>query len=461
MTLRRLLPALLLALLLPACARPRSAPPNVVLIVVDTLRVDRLSCYGNPRPTTPHLDALAAQGVRYSRAHSQAPWTTPSIAALLTSQYPSVLGIREEPDALADHWELLPEVLKENGYATGAVISHYFLDSKWNFDQGFDSFDESNIRGHAEMTSPGVTASALAFVRQHQREPFFLFVHYFDPHYNYLDHPEFPFTATTPPYDGPVHSGMVYTDLEALAPELGPRDRDYLLALYDSEIAFTDRAIGDLLAGLEKLGLTEDTLIVFTADHGEEFLERNTIGHGGTLYEEQIHVPLLVRYPDYRPTSESPRQPWPNTDWRGSTLETPVALIDLFPTILDYLGVASDVPLAGRSLLGATPNTEPPARVVFSETDWGHYRAALNQGYKLIVRPTTGQRFFFDLSADPQEKHNLAARLAQTNNVANYLALKPALERWLEYLDSAAGKSETLELTEQERQQLRALGYLN
>ncbi len=453
----------LLALLIvaTACTRERHGPPNVVIIVVDTLRADRLGAYGHPRPTSPHIDRLAASGLLYSHAYSQAPWTTPSIGALLTSQYPSTLGIRAEPNALSDDQVLLSEILQQHGYATGAIVSHYFLSSKWNFDQGFDHFDQSNIKGHTGITSPGVTEEALRFAGSHRDEPFFLFVHYFDPHYDFIDHPEFSFLDPSQPYEGPLHSAMDYTDMLDLVPELGPRDADYLFNLYDSEIAFTDRSIGKLLDGLDELGLGDDTLILLTADHGEEFLERKTIGHGGSLFNELIRVPLIVRYPDYRPTPAHPRALWPEEGWRGSVLETPVALIDLFPTVLDYLGIAPQGPLAGRSFLGENPSAEPTARTVFSETDWGMYRAAITADFKMIHRLTSGERFFYDLRNDPGEKETLTARLAETGKHAEFLALDKELQGWLDELKLLAKQANEVELSEEEREQLRALGYLN
>ncbi len=466
MILRRRAP-LLLTLLLPllllaaACTRQHQEPPNVLLIVVDTLRADRLGVYGHQRPTSPNIDQLAARGVLYTHAYSQAPWTTPSIGALLTSQYPSVLGIRAEPDSLSEDQVLLAEVLKQHRYATGAVVSHHFLGSKWNFDQGFDHFDESNARDHDAITSPDVTEAALTFARDHRDEPFFLFVHYFDPHYDYIDHPEFSFLDPARPYGGPLRSAMVYTDLLKLIPGLGPRDVEYLFDLYDSEIAFTDRWIGALLDGFEQLGLTDDTLILFTADHGEEFLERKTVGHGGSLYNELIHVPLIVSYPDYRPTATAPRSGWPERSWRGTAVETPVALIDLFPTVLDYLGIAPDHPIAGHSLLADTPNAEPSPRTVFSETDWGMYRAAISPDHKIIHRLTSGERFFYNLQADPGEEENLTARLAQTGELQNFLSLESDLQGWLDYLEHAGRQADEVELSAEEEEKLRALGYLN
>ena len=179
--------------------RPR---PNVLLIVVDTLRREELGAYGYPRSTSPNLDRLARAAVRYDQAFSQAAWTTPSISSLLTSRYPSQLGIEGELTKLAEDVVLLPEVLRAEGYVTGGVVSHSFCSQKWNFDQGFDFWDQSSIGGHKAITSPGVTERALEFLDQDREQPFFLWLHYFDPHVAYVEHAAFRF-GTREEYDGP------------------------------------------------------------------------------------------------------------------------------------------------------------------------------------------------------------------------------------------------------------------
>lgn len=451
--LRRLPHALPLALLLAAtlagCGRQAPPRPNLLLIVVDTLRQDHLGCYGYPRPTTPNIDFLAAGSFRYAHAYSQAPWTTPSVGTLLTSRYPSELGITEAPDRLADRFVLLSEALQGAGYATGAVVSHYFLGSKWNFNQGFDLYDESNVLGHARVSSEGVTDTALAFLRERRAadpdQPVFLFVHYFDPHYDYIEHEGHRFSD--PAYRGPVTSGMVYTDLLEILRDLTPRDVAHLVDLYDSEIAFTDAQIGRLLAGLEELGLFDDTLIVLTSDHGEEFLERHTIGHGQSLYDELIHVPLLVKFPG----GEEP-----------GVVEGNVGLIDLYPTLLDYLELPIGHPVSGRSFLGRGPGAEPARRLLFSETDWGQYRGVIRERLKLHHHLPSGGYLLFDLAGDPGERDNLTPELAQTGRVADFYDLQEKLQTWMRAMERLAesGAGE-VEITPEEREQLKALGYLD
>jgi arylsulfatase A-like enzyme len=307
--------------------------PSVLLIVVDTLRRDHLGAYGHPRSPSPNLDRLAADSVRYDDAVSQAPWTLPSVGSLLTSRQPGALGLTRFSSALGDDAVLLSELLQRHGYATGAVVSHRFCSSRWGFDQGFDVFDEDNARGHGAVTSPGVSDRALAFLDAHGERPFFLWLHYFDPHFDYLEHEGFgrPRDAA---YEGPIRSGMEFPRLFELRGSLAPRDVDELRRIYESEIAFTDHHIGRVLDRLRESGRLERTVVVLTADHGEEFLEHGGLGHSRTLYQELLAVPLLVRIPGRAPGVVTSR----------------VALLDVLPTVLAALSLPPASGAAGAEL---------------------------------------------------------------------------------------------------------------
>ena len=434
----------LLAVLVPACARsPR--PPDVVWIVVDTLRADHVGCYGHPRPTTPNLDRLADRGVRFERAYSQAPWTTPSFASMLTSLYPTTLGVTEKPDRLDDRFTLLPEVLSAHGWATGAVISHYFLRAKWNLCQGFDVYDETAIVGHGGVSGDIATGAALDFVDDHPDRPIFMLVHYFDPHYDYIEHPGYLDTSDVE-YHGPVTSGMVYTDLKEMVRDLDVNDLDQLRRLYDSEIAYTDARIGELLDGLRSRGRFDDAVIVFTADHGEEFRERSTVGHGGTVYNELIHVPLIVKLPGSRQTG---------------VVSTNVGLIDLYPTILDLVGVSIDHDIAGASMLDGEARLDPTPRPIFSETDWGFYRTVIDGHLKLIRRLEPKHLWFFDLAENPAEA---GAPIEPPESAASgdeVRRLLGELEGWMAAAESNRVDADEVEVSDEERRQLEAIGYLD
>ena len=417
-------------------------PTNVVLVVIDSLRADHLSCYGHERPTTPEIDALAAVSVRYANAFSQAPWTTPSIGSLLSSQYPTVLGIRHALSPLPEGLVLLPEVLQANGIATGAVVSHSFTSAKWGFSQGFDSFDESNIKDYEGITSPGVSARAIQFLDQHRDRPFFLFLHYFDPHFAYVDHDRFSFGAGQADYSGPVKSGQDFLPLAKQRDELDGDDVEELHRLYDSELALTDHYVGKVLEHLRALSLFDDSLIIVTADHGEEFLDHGMLGHAKTLYNELVSVPLIVKYP------------------RGEAgvVEEPVALLDLYPTVLDVLGLEVDHALAGSSLrIDAKPGAKPnEARPVFTETSRRReLRAVVVDGYKLVLDLETGARELFHLESDSAERYDLTA--AEPERVESMTAL---LESWMRDTGAVLVREGDLELDPAERERLRRLGYL-
>ncbi|QDV04546.1 Choline-sulfatase [Planctomycetes bacterium Poly30] len=428
--------------LLAACGgEPEAARPNVLLIVIDTLRADHLSTYGYERETSPRLTELASEGLRYERAVAQAPWTTPSIGALMTSRYPSSLGIEGEQNALADELVLLPEALQAAGYQTAGVISHSFLGSEWNFDQGFELFDEANVQGHSAVTSEGVTNAATAVLRQLSAdpEPFFLFVHYFDPHAAYVDHAGQDFGGPAG-YDGPVTSGLLFRELRKMQKDTSDADLAELVRLYDSEIAFTDRQIGLLLDALRESGEWDDTMVIVTADHGEEFLDHGRFGHAKSLFEELIHVPLVVKPPaSFKATVRA-----------GTSVAEPVALIDVYPTVLQVTGATTEFELEGRSVFPQPPR----GRTLFAETGrTGSAAAAISGSLKLIER-AEGRQQLFDLASDPQEKTNLAR--TRGTDVDRLLG---ELREWREVSAARALIGETIQIDAQSAARLKELGY--
>ncbi len=429
----------------PSEAEPAEAGvgrPNVLLVVVDTLRRDHLSAYGYRRETSPALQALAEQGVRYDNAISQAPWTTPSIASLLTSRYPAALGIEGERSALSDDEVLLAESLLAAGYDTAAVISHSFLGSTWNFDQGFRVFDEANVQGHAAVTSSGVTDAAVRELRRMGAggAPFFLFVHYFDPHAAYVEHDAYPFRGEED-YEGRIRSGMLFRDLRAIEAEVDARDAEELKRLYDSEIAFTDHHLSRLFDALKVQGAFEDSLIIVTADHGEEFLERGRLGHAKSLFQELVNVPLIVKPPRAFPRAEA---------LRGSVVADALPLLDVVPTILDVTGTAHAGRVEGLSLFEARPK----GRTFFTETARANGWAAAVQGrYKLLFLGP--QRMsLFDLAADPSEAVDVSGERPEMTG-----AMGAAVVEWRHDQRAQASAGSAVELNAAERARIENLGY--
>ena len=420
--------------------------PNVLLIVVDTLRADHLGAYGYERPTSPHMDALAASGVRYPRALSTAPWTTPSIAALMTSRYPSSLGITSEKARLAEEALLLAEVLQAAGYLTGAAVSHSFCASEWGFGQGFDGFDESNVLGHAAVTTDGVTARGKSFLDEAagQQQPWMLWLHYFDPHCAYVEDERHPMGGSGE-YDGKVQSGELYRKILRQWKRYDERDWHELRRLYDSEIARTDAGIGELLAHLDKLGLSANTLVILTADHGEEFHDHGGVGHAETLYNEVLHVPLIVRYPSSDPRFA--QQPAAPAGW--------VSLVDVAPTVLEVCSIERPQHFVGRSLLQARPTSQ--ATFVFGETHRaGGLHTAVSAGFKLIRLLRAQQTLLFDLEADPHESKDLARDPAQKQRLAS---MNAALDAHLARVAAGALAAVPIELDSASQKRLSELGY--
>ncbi|MDH3285582.1 MAG: sulfatase, partial [Acidobacteriota bacterium] len=267
-TLVTLLPlsvAVLVAGWMAGCAtRPASPPRNALVIVVDTLRWDHVGCYGHERDTTPAVDSLAAEGVRFDAAYSTAPWTKPAVASMLTGLYPSAHGVKTLNDGLAEAHRTLPEILVDHGYRTGGVISHTLLTNgeENRFGQGFELYLEREAKGHRHVSTNGVTEQAIRMLQEFAAggQPFLIFVHYFDPHFNYVRHPEVGYAA---PRAGRLDGTEHITEIVDMRASMTPEEIDFLRDLYDEEISFTDSGIGRLLRALRDEDLDDETVVVF------------------------------------------------------------------------------------------------------------------------------------------------------------------------------------------------------
>lgn len=439
---------------------PAAEELNVLLVVVDTLGAEHLGSYGGPA-RTPHLDQLAAQGLRFEQAVATAPWTQPSIASLLTSLMPSQHGVERLGQSLGDEPLTLAEALKErHGLRTHGVVSHVLLLPKNGYAQGFDGYDSQPAGGHDDLSSAEVTDAAIEFIDQHRagssaEERFFLFAHYFDPHYVYRSHEDF---KHAPEYQGPIRPGMPIWDLRDQRDELGAEDVDFLRALYHEEIAYTDHHIGRLLQHLERTGLERNTLVVFTADHGEEFMGHGWIGHTRTLYDELVRVPLIMRLPGAI---------------EPGVVTAPVSLIDVAPSVLELLGPEVPAEWQGQSLLPymANPGFDAGPRLVFSEVSYGpkrdvdkpqamqkraHKTALVVGDVKLIHDRLSDGWELYRRADDPGEQRDL---LREDPEAAASLG---ALKSKLLAFEAArgAGSQGDIEFEESELEELRKLGYL-
>jgi arylsulfatase A-like enzyme len=420
------------------------------MIVVDTLRADHLGAYGAQRNTSPNIDRLATGSVRFERAYSAAPWTKPSVASMISGLYPTHHQVESLAAVVPDEVVTLAEILREQGYATAGVVSHSLLSRKHGFAQGFDVYLESEGRGHEYVSSPGVTSQARAQLNRLADEgrPFFLFVHYFDPHYAYQSHPEYGF-AGEPPRRlerlGTIERIRQRMDLVTEA------ELDHLRDRYDEEIRFTDESIGGLLTHLEALDLDSQTIVVLTGDHGEEFKERDWIGHVRTVYDELVRVPLLIRAP-----AASPR-----------TVADPVSLVSLVPTLLELLGLQSTHGGAQAPSLASliTGGSDRPGDYILTEVNYvplhddskkrAFKRALIGPRYKLIHNVDEARYELYDMLEDEGESIDLSG--SHPEDVAR---LRSELEVHVRRIESAKLEAAQRSLSNAEVEQLEALGYV-
>jgi arylsulfatase A-like enzyme/tetratricopeptide (TPR) repeat protein len=427
------LAASLAALLLTGCGK-EPKPWNVVLVTFDTTRADRIGAYGNDRIETPILDGLAADGILFSQAVSVAPITAPSHSSILTGLYPTAHGFRDNGlFVLEDHQITLAEMLREQGYATAAAVGAFPVVSQFGFDQGFDLFDdhltgmyEDYLGERAvpkeqlffdERRAAQVNEAVLPWLEQRGDQPFFLWLHYFDPHQ--------PFEPP-PPYD------QLYAD-----------------DLYNGEIAYTDSRLGHLLAQLERLGQLDRTLIVMTADHGEGLGEHNELTHAMLAYDSTLHVPLIIR----PPSGAAPA---------GRVIEDRVGVVDIVPTVLDLLGLPLPEHLHGGSLQPLWSTDEASSRYTpryYAENlsprlthGWGELRVLYDGPLKYIHGPRPE---LYDLTVDPKELDDLLARKPE-----DAARMREALAGFIQ--DHAADQPvETRALDPELVRRLQSLGYLH
>lgn len=364
----------LLATLVACGAEPK--PPNVLIVSIDTLRADHLGCYGYPRATSPEIDAFAAGSVVFEQAHSSAPWTLPALASIHTGLFTATHGCDRIETRLDPEFETLAEILRNAGWDTAIVACHVFLGGAYGLQQGFTHVDEDMIAMAGDLdtsiSSPGMTDRGFRFLESKARAadgvPWMLWLHYFDPHAEYLVHP-----GVSEPF------GTV-TELDR----------------YDGEIAFTDRHVGRLLRGLSDLGLADETIVVLVADHGEEFGDHGDYRHGTNLYQEVIRVPLIIRAPGLPP---------------GRVRDT-VGSVDVFPTLLELCGVKSERRTAGHSLLPLTRGERMDPRELLLEVRWRDgqdLRGVRAEDWKYCEYRLrgVGSDLLYDLASDPLERVNL------------------------------------------------------
>jgi arylsulfatase A-like enzyme len=453
----------------PKTAAPKSAAtapakgPNVILIAVDTLRADHLSCYGSSNKT-PVIDALAADGTRFAHAYSQASWTRPSFATIFTSLYPSSHRAIHKSDALPDAVLTLAEVMQGAGYATIGFANNINIAPLFGFGQGFDEYvflEPEFFFGATESAAQLTIYNQLRLIRERfiskqkwvenyyqpadvvvrhgldwigkrdTKRPFFLFMHFMEPHDPYFVHP---------------YNGVAYARVANPNPD--PALADTYRDAYDGAIRFLDGELQKLFADLKAKGLYEDALIVFTADHGEEFHEHGGWWHGTTLYDEQVGVPLIVKAP--------------KGGSAGAVADAMVSSIDVAPTIIAGAGVAVPQTMVGKPLVLRADAPAPRDHwFAESELEGNSVQAYRSNGMKVILANPGNPRGLpdhqlFDVAHDPGEKNDL---IATKTEVANQLtADMTALQQ---HAESIAVESTGTSIDAASEERLRALGYVH
>jgi arylsulfatase A-like enzyme len=379
-----------------ARAAPTAPPgaPNVLILTIDTLRADRLGLYGYARPTSPELDRFAASAVVFENAQASAPWTLPSLASLLTGEDPGTHLCREFGSVLDESFVTLPERLLAAGYDTAGVTSHVFTTTRHGLQQGFvhtdDSFAYPEVEPARNISSQVISDKGIRFLEQKRAAsdgtPWLLWLHYFDPHEEYMPHPEL---------------------ADLFPPEAGAAPG--VSELYDAEVRYTDQHVGRVLAKLTEAGFDDNTLVLVLADHGEELLERGGLGHGHSLHQELLRVPFLLRAPGIAPRRVS----------------TTVRQIDVPATVLELAGLPPESGV-GRSLVPLMRGEALEEAGAVSELARGPRQLdALRLGaWKLIQERKGGGFELYDVNADPREQEDLAA-----THPAEVARLRVELER--------------------------------
>ncbi|MBW2276981.1 MAG: sulfatase [Deltaproteobacteria bacterium] len=418
---------------------------NVLLISIDTLRADHLPCQGYPKDTAPNICAFGEQGLLFRNAVSGAPSTVPALIAMLSGS----IAANEDPRELIAHYEQQPslaERLAERGYQTAGFTDHHALRaqtgamSKTDFLlRGFETFVNVG-KGRQHRHSADLTKPIIDWLEQNREQKFFVWAHYFDPHWNYMPPDDlerrFGYVADR---CGGITNGIDIKEVREIEKALTNDELDCLIALHQAEIFHTDRFIGQLLDKIAELDLDDDTLVVITADHGEEFLERDRVGHEWTVYEELMHVPLIVRNPK-RPVA--------------GALDANISTASIFEIVL---GAVSDRPIelptdvVGRAFHYYGKNAKSISEFRRRPNEFAIYIDRM----KLILTPKTSRYELYDLDADPKERQNLGVKRAKAS------PLYGRLRRWIEASTVSPGSPSEAGLNSRRelRQRLQNLGY--
>jgi len=429
---------------------------NVVLILLDTVRADRLGCYGNSEGLTPNIDRFAEDSVRFEYAYSHAPWTLPSVASLYTSRHPMKHGAGGDINSftiLPDSAQTLAEILRDAGAKTAAVVNVSFLTKTFGLHQGFGTMNVGREVGNEVCrTADQTTDAALTWLSQNGKKRFFLVVHYFDPHLIY-DPPKEYRMRFADAVDRDTEGTLFGSRQQMLAFRSGKLKLDEPLVrrlekLHNAEIAFVDAQIGRLLSTLAEMKISDETVIVITSDHGEEFWDHGGFEHGHTLYHELLHVPLILHIPSGVDTR--------SIELKGKTVSLPFRHIDVAPTLCQLVGLETPDDFDGMAIDITSPDTEPTRPVLAQGNMWGPAGVSYQyDGHKVIQEASPGSTLLFDITDDPMETRDISQASPELTE-----KMVSLMNRLLDEQRHANAETDKALLTETEKERLRSLGYM-
>ncbi len=448
----------------PVVYRRLSEAQNVILISIDTLRADHLGCYGYRRETSPQIDALALDGVTFLNTYASSPWTLPSHVSLLTSLHGVHHQVYYDDESMDPSLVTLADVLRQNQLYCAALTGGGFVSSVYGFSKGFDTYSNDAGGVFRQDSAEHLFHLVSEWLDIHKDKGFFLFLHTYQPHN--------PYACPYPHKTMFVQEGAKWRHLDLLSflggkagifKALTEEERRNVVGLYDGEIRYTDQKfIGPLIQKLKNLGIYDQSLVVFTSDHGEEFYEHQGWGHGHSLFDESLKVPLIIKFPESR--------------YRGKKISNFVSLVDIFPTILEEMEIrCDDLEMDGKSLFPVIRGREKEDRTFLADIasnvldshiprkismNKGREKLILNQRFRkekleffLAEPPVLIPVEVYDLIQDPGEKKNIAGMRSELAN---------RIIRDIDQIYKEAKKRSTgkLKLSNELRKQLEALGYI-
>ncbi|MGE0785553.1 MAG: sulfatase [Sandaracinaceae bacterium] len=436
-----------------ASAQARSA----IVLLIDTMRADKLRVY-NPRSRvqTPMLDEFGGEAAVFENAQAPENWTKPSVASVLTSLTPMTHNTKEQSSSLPASALTIAEVFQRNEFATASFIANGYVSDRFGFNQGWDHYT-NYIREERNTEAGNVFREAIGWIEEHRQDRFFVYIQTIDPHVPYDPPEDILRLYDAAAYDGPLRprsTGLQLEDVKNNRMTLTPRDIQHLEALHDGEVTYHDRELTRFIARLRELGLYDEVVFVVTSDHGEEFNDHGSFGHGHSIFQELLHVPLMVRWHDVIPPSR---------------FAPTVTTLDVAPTVLEATGIEIPDEFEGHSLLSTARGVTRPGPAIAFSDKLDDRRVAVAAGYKLVIRNNLTWAFF-NLRTDPGEheqlddggRHPIALRYLR-GMYGQHLGADDRGD-WLHA--GTGGASRTLPRAESQIdaemcRQLRALGYID